>query len=795
MARHNNVGHWVDVPRFEQENFGEDQAAVAAGIAFTGPTQPGVPRTGVVYSTSGNGNTAGGSPSYPVADRLNIAGVRGVFMRYRWRELESSQGVYTFDRVAGELAQCLAIGNARGSRFGMVVWIETRAFDNVQVAPAYLAPYTTVGPNGGNTVYQLWRWNATVQTRFAALVQALAAQFDSHPCFEGIATNETSVNPADDDVTSGYTTAGFRDALIAETNAIAAACTNGRHFFYQNFLAGGNSQLDTVVDAGVANGAMVMCAPDILPGKLSLDSVYARYTAFNGDLPLQCSAQNDSHHWNSALASDADPPYDSMQSIFDYGRNTLKLNYVAWTWRRTGVGNRFEDDALVIAATPTWQPSPGWAAPAWTYVAAGTAATGNNATSLAPGLPSGWVPGDLHILQFQNFGGSVNARVPSASGWTQLASFQNGTSRHALWYRVAQSGDTAPTVTLTGTGVSQDTQLARVHGFRPSGSAVLRVTGATTTNASADNIGPIAAISPTVGDLVIVSGGKNNDFNGTGVASGYTQSAMTESTTGNDAGMSLLYDLSAAGGSTGTITITDNGGTASTGVGLGVMVAFYTNVPSTQSLTTVAATGSAGTVDTLTVENRPPGALRTVLGLTGTPWRSYESEGMHGIAASGYVGLISVNHDNTQSVSSVQATGGVGTPTHQSTGATDVVGAVGSGLVGSVTVAQTFNHLETLIGADATGLAGTVTQTNAGSVSLDGVTVGSFVGELFIGEAFTVPGVSASGTLGTIQAEGIAGIDLVGVSATGSANGFTFGDRSMRTKLTATVRVGVWSGS
>jgi hypothetical protein len=199
-GRRSNVGHWVDVPDFEHDNFVVDQAALAAGIP-----QPGVPRTGVVYSTSGGGKTAGQSPSYPVADRLNIPGVRGVMMRHPWRELESSQGVYTFDRVAGELAQCLAIGNARGSRFGFILFISVNSFvgGSGNPLPPYLDHLATEEAPLGRGVWNTWRWNTTIRTRFAALVQELAARFDAHPCWEGIATNETATKAANSDPSSG----------------------------------------------------------------------------------------------------------------------------------------------------------------------------------------------------------------------------------------------------------------------------------------------------------------------------------------------------------------------------------------------------------------------------------------------------------------------------------------------------------------------------------------------------------------------------------------------------------------
>jgi hypothetical protein len=373
VERRNNVGHWVDVPSFERENFSVDQAASAAGTP-----QAGVPRTGVVYSTTGDygggrRKLAGASPSYPTADRLNIAGVKGAMMRYTWRELESTQNVYTFDRVAEELEQCAAIGTARGSRFGFLLFLGVNTFSGELPLPPYLSAYAT--NEASSDSWNTWRWNSTIRTRFAALVQELAAQFDAHPCWEGIATSETATKAANGDPLSGYTHAGFLAGLLDETAAIAAACTNGRHFFYHNFfpISSEDDNLDAVVAAGVANGAMVMCAPDILPGKDALESrVYPRYKrtvaapglpVFQGQLPFQCSAQNDSHHWNSTLESETTGPYDSMTSIFNFARNTLKCNYVMWTWKRTGGGSDFADDALVINATPTWTPSPGWTPP------------------------------------------------------------------------------------------------------------------------------------------------------------------------------------------------------------------------------------------------------------------------------------------------------------------------------------------------------------------------------------------------------------------------------------------------
>lgn len=238
---------------------------------------------------------------------------------------------------------------------------------------------------------------------------------------------------------------------------------------------------------------------------------------------------------------------------------------------------------------------------AWTFVAAGTASNGNNATSLSPGLPSGWQANDLHLLLFSNFGGT-NSRTPSPpSGWSTLPSgtnyWQNGTASMCLYYRVAQAGDSAPTLSLSGTGASNDTQCSRIFGFRPTSgrTPTVDVVGSTSTNASADNVGPITGITATSGRLIIIVGGKTNDWNGTATLSGWSLAGQNESITGNDAGNALLYQLSWGGGATGNLTITDNGGTASNGLGFGLLVTFHDQIADTVGTITNAATTSGST--------------------------------------------------------------------------------------------------------------------------------------------------------------------------------------------------------
>jgi hypothetical protein len=246
---------------------------------------------------------------------------------------------------------------------------------------------------------------------------------------------------------------------------------------------------------------------------------------------------------------------------------------------------------------------------AWTHQTAGTEVTGNNGTSLAPTAPTRAVS-DLLVLVVSNFGGT-NSRVPSVtSDWTPPDAgngyWLNGTTHLGVWWRIATdtSADNA-TVTYTGTGVANDTQLARIYCFRPSTSGyvpAIRVYGTESTNASADDVGPITAIDPEAGDLLLCIAAKANDWNGTATISGetdtWTLSAQTESTTGSDAGNALLYNLSANGAATTTVLVVDNGGTASAAVGLGVLIAFRENpAPQTVTDTLTLADTRGGTLD------------------------------------------------------------------------------------------------------------------------------------------------------------------------------------------------------
>ena len=116
-------------------------------------------------------------------------GVAGAQVRYLWRELEPERGRYDFSRIRSDLAAVAAQGRQ------LVVFIEDKTFAEDIPLPSYLHAFALVNRAGG---YTAARWQPQVVDRMNALTAALAAEFDAHANFEGIAFQESALSLNDD---------------------------------------------------------------------------------------------------------------------------------------------------------------------------------------------------------------------------------------------------------------------------------------------------------------------------------------------------------------------------------------------------------------------------------------------------------------------------------------------------------------------------------------------------------------------------------------------------------------------
>jgi hypothetical protein len=296
----------------------------------------------------------------PKIEYLDEPAVQGVNKRYLWRTLEPEEGVYDFSSIEEDLDYLAAHDKQ------LVVFLMDKSFSETSALPPYLSEYELFSDQGG---FSPVRWHPFFIERFVALGQALGERFDSHPNFEGIAIQESSLEITEEGYEKfGYTPERYRDALIAILTGLQDTLPNSHVFWYSNFLPDNDGYLRQVADA-IEDSGVFMGGPDILPYRRFLSQVsYPMYEEYQNRLTLFCSAQDDSyrHHKNDIRVDTQEPipeeGYLTMEEIFLFARDSLHVRYLFWDYYygSVGQGERSYDDAIeVIRKYPTFNSSVG----------------------------------------------------------------------------------------------------------------------------------------------------------------------------------------------------------------------------------------------------------------------------------------------------------------------------------------------------------------------------------------------------------------------------------------------------
>jgi hypothetical protein len=82
-------------------------------------------------------------------------------------------------------------------------------------------------------------------------------------------------------------------------------------------------------------------------------------------------------------------------------------------------------------------------ASSWSFVAAGTT---SNQTNPVPTLPSGWAQNDLLVIVAASGSGGGFSTL---SGWTEVVRYTTVDPYCSIWYKIAGSSESAPTLTNT----------------------------------------------------------------------------------------------------------------------------------------------------------------------------------------------------------------------------------------------------------------------------------------------------------------------------------------------------------
>lgn len=193
-------------------------------------------------------------------DIYGVDDIEGAQVRVYWSEIEPTQGNYNFSRIHAYLSE-LESNDKR-----LVLQILDRVFNSTNYSsrlPAYLNSMGCIHVNSSSPTRVLVKlWRADCMDRRIALENALAAEFDDEPYFEGITNEEVApgINPG----TSGadYTSrAELATQLKRLWTAMESAWQHTNRFAYINSLSGEVSGLlNHARDHGISMGG-----PDTLP--------------------------------------------------------------------------------------------------------------------------------------------------------------------------------------------------------------------------------------------------------------------------------------------------------------------------------------------------------------------------------------------------------------------------------------------------------------------------------------------------------------------------------------------------
>lgn len=185
-----------------------------------------------------------------------------------------------------------------------------------------------------------------------------------------------------------------------------------------------------------------------------------------------------------------------------------------------------------------------------------TTDSGNCPQSMAPGIPAGTAAGDLLVLAVTS---KDDNPVSVSGGWTALHTDVQGTAfQVAIYWKVAVTGETAPTVGKTG--ASCDVMIGRISRF----------TGVDTTSPFDGGVGAVfqntaavvntGQITTSVATSMLVITAHTADASNTGVPGGFTEPWESTTAAGSNASLGLKYQVQATAGTKGAFSMTQTSG-------------------------------------------------------------------------------------------------------------------------------------------------------------------------------------------------------------------------------------------
>lgn len=210
--------------------------------------------------------------------------ITGVQVRYFWRDLETSKGVYNFKGLEENLKYL----QAHGKRLHLLVFDQD--YWGKDAVPSYMLSGVEYGGGqvkAGRRVVPRY-WDADVMDRLIALYCALGDRFDQEPYFEAISTHETAVGSAARQDTE-YDDDAYVTQLKREQTALVEAFPTTLAFMSINWCPA----IDDVIHSAYEKG-LGIAGPDLILGegkRLKQTQAYPYYAKYHGKMPLEIGGQ------------------------------------------------------------------------------------------------------------------------------------------------------------------------------------------------------------------------------------------------------------------------------------------------------------------------------------------------------------------------------------------------------------------------------------------------------------------------------------------------------------------------
>jgi hypothetical protein len=244
---------------------------------------------------------------------------KGIEIPVIWRTVERSKDVYNFDYTDA------ALSAAKKSNKRVFFFITERNFNSTnRPVPDYLYQDAQYGGgayafSGAGQVAAIW--NPAVQQRFYELIKKLGERYDSQSNFEGIIFPESALDISP--LPTGATVANYSAYLKGRIE------TAKKYFSTSIVLQGFNWGYEDVIPQNSLTQGAGFHGPDLIPdtGRKSTQkriSAYTYYPLYAGKLPLAADVQSPELKPSGSLGD------FTLDSIYQMGTDTLKLNYIFW---------------------------------------------------------------------------------------------------------------------------------------------------------------------------------------------------------------------------------------------------------------------------------------------------------------------------------------------------------------------------------------------------------------------------------------------------------------------------------